>query len=52
MGWLTKEVGDFVYIEQDRTVENLQFSSGTGNGIILPKNYILEIHLIAKRESE
>ena len=43
LGWLTHKAEDFVCIEHDRTIENLQRPSGSGNGIILQKGCILEI---------
>ena len=46
IGWLTKEVGDSVVIEHDRTVESLRYSGGSGNGIILPNSCILKKHVI------
>ena len=52
LGWLTKEVGDFICIEHDRTIESLESSSETGNGIFVRKNCILEVHVFVKKESK
>jgi len=49
MGWLTQEIGDFVCIQHDRTVESFQYSSGSANGIVLRKSCILEIHAICEK---
>jgi len=48
-GWLTAEVNDSIYIEHDRTIESLKCSSGSGKGIILQKNCILEIRVICEK---
>ena len=52
LGWLTKEVGDSIFIEHDRTIESLESSSESGNGIFVRKNCILEIHVFVKKESK
>jgi hypothetical protein len=52
MGWLAQEIGQYINIENDRTIDNIQYSHGSGSGILFPKNSILEIQLVAKRESE
>jgi hypothetical protein len=52
MGWLGQEIGQHINIQHDRTVESIQHSSGSGNGVIIPKNSIIDIHLVGKRESE
>jgi hypothetical protein len=49
IGWLTKKVGDSVYIEHDRTIESIQTSSGSGNGIILQNKCVLEKHVICMK---
>jgi hypothetical protein len=46
LGWLTRKVGDCFCIEHDRTIENLQYSGGSGNGLILQKSCILDIRVI------
>jgi hypothetical protein len=43
VGWLTKETGEIMLIEHDRTVPNLQIPCGQGNGVIIPKSCIIEI---------
>lgn len=52
MGWLAQEIGPYVNIQYDRTIESIQYSNGSGSGILIPKTSILEIHLVVKRESE
>ena len=49
LGWLTKEVGDSIFIEHDRTIESLESSSESGNGIIVRKNCISEIRAICEK---
>ena len=43
VGWLTQETGKLLCIQHDRTMESLQYSSGTASGLVLLKNCILEI---------
>jgi len=52
IGWLTQEIGEYICIQNDRTVEDFQYSSGSASGIFLPKSCILEIFVVVKRESE
>jgi hypothetical protein len=52
MGWLTQELGNYICIQHDRTIESFQYSNGSASGIRLPKSSILEIHVVVKRESE
>jgi hypothetical protein len=51
MGWVAQEIGQYINIQHDRTIENIQYSSGSGSGMLIPKSSILEIYLV-KRESE
>jgi len=51
MGWLAQEIGQYINIQHDRTIESIQYSHGSGSGILIPKNSIIDIHLV-KRESE
>jgi hypothetical protein len=44
IGWLTKQTDEIMLIEHDRTVPNLQLPSGQGNGLIVLKSCIIEIH--------
>ncbi len=48
IGWLTQEIGDYVCIQHDRTIEKLQYSSGSASGIVLRKSCILEIHAVCE----
>jgi len=52
MGWLTQEIGEYIYIQHDRTTESFQHSTGSASGIRLPKSSILDIYVVVKRESE
>jgi len=47
--WLTQEIGDFLCIQHDRTIEKLQYSSGTASGMVLRKSCILEIRAICEK---
>ncbi|MEM2110849.1 MAG: hypothetical protein QXX08_03110 [Candidatus Bathyarchaeia archaeon] len=49
VGWLTKQNEEIMLIEHDRTVQNLETSSGQGNGIVILKNCVLEIRLLCPR---
>jgi hypothetical protein len=51
IGWLAQEIGPYINIQHDRTIESIQYPSGSGSGILVPKNSIKEIHVM-KRESE
>jgi hypothetical protein len=46
IGWLTQETGKLLCIQHDRTIECLQYSSGTASGLVLLKNCILEIRAL------
>lgn len=46
VGWLTHENKEHVCVEHDRTIENLQYTSGTGSGLVLLKSCILEIRAL------
>ncbi|MFQ5836870.1 MAG: hypothetical protein ACE5HG_03360 [Candidatus Bathyarchaeia archaeon] len=46
MGWLTHENKEHVCAEHDRTIENLQCTSGTGSGMVRLKSCILEIRAL------
>ena len=50
MGWLTKEVGGFVCIEKDRTIETPQISYGSGKGTFIAVSWIQEIRVLEKGE--
>jgi len=43
IGWLTKQDGDIMLIEHDRTIPSLQLSMGQGSGLIILKSCIIEI---------
>jgi len=43
LGWLTQQNSELLCIQNDRTIESLQHSSGTASGLILLKSCILEI---------
>ena len=44
VGWLTRETDEILLIEHDRTIPNAQIPSGQGNGVIILKSCIIEIH--------
>ena len=44
IGWLTKQTDEIMLIEHDRTIPNVQIPSGQGNGVIILKSCIIEIH--------
>ena len=51
LGWLRK-VGDIILIENDRTILDIQFSSGSGSAIRLPNNSIIEIRAVCFKGEE
>jgi hypothetical protein len=51
LGWLRK-VGDLILIENDRTIKDLQYSSGSGSAIKLPNNSIIEIRAVCLKGEE
>jgi hypothetical protein len=46
VGWLTQETGELLCIQHDRTIESLQYASGTASGLVLLKRCILEIRAL------
>jgi hypothetical protein len=46
IGWLTQENKELVFVQHDRTIENLQYASGTASGLVLLKSCILEIRAL------
>ncbi len=52
MGWLSQEVGPYINIQNDRTIEKIQYPIGSGSGILIPKESIIKIYLIEDMESE
>jgi len=46
IGWLTQENKELVCIQHDRTIENLEYASGTASGLVLLKSCILEIYAL------
>ena len=49
IGWLTQEIGEYLCNQHDRTIEKLQYTSGTASGIVLRKSCILEIRAICEK---
>ena len=43
VGWLTRENGEIILIEHDRTPQCLQLPRGSGSGVIILKSCILEL---------
>ena len=52
VGWFTKETEEIMLIEHDRTVPNIQIPSGQGNGIIILKSCIIEMHQLLLQDSD
>jgi len=46
IGWLTRENRELVCIQHDRTIENLEYATGTASGLVLLKSCILEIRAL------
>ena len=46
VGWLTHKNDTLLCIENDRTIEKLPYSSGSGSGLVLLKSCILEIRAL------
>ena len=46
VGWLTHENDKLLCIENDRTLQKLPYSSGSGSGLVLLKSCILEIRVL------
>ena len=51
IGWLSKENGEIILVEHDRTMPNLQLNGGQGSGLIILKSCILEIRELPLQES-
>jgi len=45
IGWLTHENSKLLCIENDRTLDKLPYSSGSGSGLVLLRSCIIEIRL-------
>jgi hypothetical protein len=50
IGWLTKQNNEIILVERDRTVPNAQLPRGQGNGVIILKSCIIEIHELPLQE--
>lgn len=50
VGWLTKETGGFVCIQNDRTLETSKTPNGSGKGTFVAINWIQEIRILEKGE--
>jgi hypothetical protein len=44
IGWLSKETGEIILVEHDRTMPNLQLNRGQSSGLIILKSCIVETH--------
>jgi hypothetical protein len=51
IGWLSKQTDEIMLIEHDRTIPNPQIPSGQGNGVIILKSCIIEIHKLPLQET-
>ena len=45
IGWLAHENDELICLENDRTIDELPFSNGSGSGLVILKNCILEIRV-------
>jgi hypothetical protein len=53
IGWLTKQDTDIILVEHDRTIPNVEIPSGSGSGLIILKNCIIEIRkLLLQKTSD
>ncbi len=43
IGWLGKQNSELICVEHDRTVQDLNLPSGSGNGVLILKRCILEL---------
>ena len=43
IGWLAHENDELICIENDRTIDELPYSNGSGSGLVLLKSCIIEI---------
>jgi hypothetical protein len=43
IGWLAHENDELICLKNDRTIDELPYSSGSGSGLVLLKSCILEI---------
>ena len=46
VGWLTRETGDLLCVQHDRTIESIKYSSGKASGLVLLKSCVLEIRAL------
>lgn len=51
IGWLSKENGEIILVEHDRTMPNIQLNGGQGSGVIILKSCILEIRKLPLQKS-
>jgi hypothetical protein len=51
IGWLSKENGEIILVEHDRTMPSIQLNGGQGSGLIILKSCILEIRKLPLQES-
>jgi len=47
LGWLTDIDDEVIHIENDRTLDELPYSSGSGSGFVLLRSCILEIRKLS-----
>jgi hypothetical protein len=51
LGWLRK-VGDIILIENDRTIDDIHYSCGSGSGVRLLNNSIIKIRPVCFKGEE
>ena len=50
IGWLAHENDELICLENDRTLDELPYSNGSGSGLVLLKNCILEIRVSSLKD--
>jgi hypothetical protein len=51
IGWLSKQTDEIMLIEHDRTIPNIQITTGQGSGVIILKSCIIEIRELPLQKS-
>ena len=50
IGWLAHENDQLICLENDRTLDELPYSNGSGSGLVILKNCILEIRVSSLKD--
>jgi len=51
IGWLSKQTDEIMLIEHDRTIPNIQISTGQGSGVIILKSCVIEMRELPLQKS-